>query len=102
MKNSKINQELENIINLMGEHVSFVKNVKISGQFLSQKIEGKLTHIVLDLHGDYQFSVDDGDFYSFSELTEFKILCSDPVADAFEALITDNKDFIDSLSKSTL
>lgn len=102
MKNSKINQELESIINLMGEHVSFVKNVKISGQFLSQKIEGKLTNIVLDLHGDYQFSVDYGDFYSFSELTEFKILDSDPVADAFEALITDNKDFIDSLSKPTL
>ena len=55
MKNSKINQELESIINLMGEHVSFLKNVKISGQFLSQKIEGKLTHIVLDLHGDYEF-----------------------------------------------
>ena len=74
MKNSKINQELESIINLMGEHVSFVKNVKISGQFLSQNIEGKLTHIVLDLHGDYQFSVDDGDFYSFSEIIDFKVL----------------------------
>ena len=102
MKNSKINQELENIINLMGEHVSFVKNVKISGQFLSQKIEGKLTNIVLDLHGDYEFAVDDGDYFSFDEITEFKILDSDPVGDAFEALITDNKDFIDSLSKPTL
>ena len=49
MKNSKINQELENIINLMGEHVSFVNNVKISEQFLSEKIEGKLTDIVLHL-----------------------------------------------------
>lgn len=74
MKNSKINQELENIINLMGEHVSFVKNVNISGQFLSQKIEGKLTHIVLDLHGDYEFAVDDGDYFSFSEIIDFKVL----------------------------
>lgn len=74
MKNSKINQELENIINLMGEHVSFVKNVNISGQFLSQKIEGKLTHIVLDIHGDYEFAVDDGDYFSFSEIIDFKVL----------------------------
>ena len=66
MKNSKINQELENIINLMGEHVSFVNNVKISEQFLSEKIEGKLTDIVLHLHGDHQFAVDDdGDYFSF-------------------------------------
>lgn len=74
MKKSNINQELENIINLMGEHVSFVKNVNISGQFLSQKIEGKLTHIVLDLHGDYEFAVDDGDYFSFSEIIDFKVL----------------------------
>ena len=74
MKNSKINQELENIINLMGEHVSFVKNVKISGQFLSDKIEGKLTDIVLHLHGDHEFSVDDGDYFSFSEIIDFKVL----------------------------
>ena len=40
--------------------------------------------------------------FMFSELTEFKILDSDLVLDAFEALITDNKDFIDSLSKPTL
>ena len=52
---------------------------------------GQVTAVVLHLHGDHEFSVDDGDYYSFSELTEFKILCSDPVADAFEALITDNK-----------
>ena len=74
MKNSKINQELESIINLMGEHVSFVKNVKISGQFLSEKIEGKLTDIVLHLHGDHQFAVDDGDYFSFSEIIDFKVL----------------------------
>ena len=74
MKNIKINQELENIINLMGEHVSFVNNVKISEQFLSEKIEGKLTDIVLHLHGDHQFAVDDGDYYLFSEIIDFKVL----------------------------
>ena len=34
MKNSKINQELESIINLMVEHVSFVENRKVEGKFL--------------------------------------------------------------------
>ena len=36
MKNSKINQELENIINLMGEHVSFVHNIKVQDKFYSK------------------------------------------------------------------
>ena len=101
MKNSKINQELESIINLMGEHVSFVKNVKISGQFLSQKIQGQVTDIVLSLDGNHQFSIEGGGFFVIADV-DFKVLDSDPVADAFEALITDNKDFIDSLSKPTL
>ena len=102
MKNSKINQELENIINLMGEDVSFVYNIKVQDKFHSGKIQGQVTDINLSLDGNHQISVDGGDYYSFSELTEFKILDSDPVADAFEALITDNKYFIDSLSKPTL
>lgn len=74
MKNSKINQELENIINLMGEHVSFVENRKVEGKFFTQNIEGKLTDIVLHLHGDHEFAVDDGDYFSFSQIIDFKVL----------------------------
>ena len=73
MKNSKINQELENIINLMGEHVSFVKNVKISGQFLSQKIQGQVTDIVLSLDGNHQFSIEGGEFFVIADV-DFKVL----------------------------
>ena len=65
MKNSKINQELESIINLMGEHVSFVRNVKVGGEFLSEKIEGQVTDIVLNLDGNHQVSVEGGDFFYF-------------------------------------
>ena len=102
MKNIEINQDVINIVSLMGKQVSFVNNIKIEDKFHSDQIQGQITDIVLSLDGNHQVSVEGGDFFVLSELTEFKILDSDPVADAFEALITDNKDFIDSLSKPTL
>lgn len=74
MLKSKLNQEIESVINLMGEQVSFVKNIKIKDKFDSQHIQGVVTHIVLDLHGDYEFAVDDGDYFSFSEIIDFKVL----------------------------
>ena len=40
MKNSKINQELENIIDLMGEYVSFVSNIKVQDKLYSIKDTG--------------------------------------------------------------
>ena len=88
-----------NLLELLGKNVSFSW---LGAEGVVYETDGEVTSVVLNLHGDHEFSVDDGDYYSFSELTEFKILDSDPVADAFEALITDNKDFIDSLSKPTL
>ena len=42
MKKSKINQQLEYIINLMGEQVSFVRNVKVKDEFLLNKYKVKL------------------------------------------------------------
>jgi hypothetical protein len=84
---------------LLGKEVSFC----FSSCGVAYQTDGQVTSLVLHLHGDHEISVDDDcEFYSFSELTEFKILGSDPVGDAFEALITDNKDFIDSLSNPTL
>ena len=73
MKNSKINQELENIINLMGEHVSFVENRKVEGKFFTQNIEGQVTDILLSLDGNHQFSIEGGDFFIISEV-DFKVL----------------------------
>jgi hypothetical protein len=75
MKNSKINQELENIINLMGEHVSFVENRKVEGKSFTQNIEGQVTDIVLSLDGNHQFSIEGGDFFVIADV-DFKVLDS--------------------------
>jgi len=69
MKNSKINQELENIINLMGEDVSF----EFQDKYHSQKIQGQVTDIVLSLDGNHQFSIEGGDFFVISDV-DFKVL----------------------------
>ena len=65
MKKSKINQELESIINLMGEQVSFVRNFKVEDEFLSEEVQGQVTDIVLSLDGNHQVSVEGGDFFLF-------------------------------------
>ena len=75
MKNSKINQELENIINLMGEHVSFVENRKVEGKSFTQNIEGQVTDIVVSLDGNHQFSIEGGDFFVIADV-DFKVLDS--------------------------
>lgn len=71
MKNSKINQELENIINLMGEHVSF----EFQDKYHSQKIQGQVTDIVLSLDGNHQFSIEGGGFFVIADV-DFKVLDS--------------------------
>ena len=65
MKKSKINQQLEYIINLMGQQVSFVRNVKVKDEFLSEQVQGQVTDIVLSLDGNHQVSVEGGDFFLF-------------------------------------
>ena len=76
MKNIEINQELVNIISLMGKQVSFVDNIKIDGEFYSKQIEGQITDIVLSLAGNHQISVEGGDFFVLSDLLEFQILAT--------------------------
>ena len=90
-----------NVLELLGKQVSFTYFYPAPVGQLVKK--GIVTSVVINLSSSSEICLDyKGDFYLLSELTEFKILGSDPVADAFEALITDNKDFIDSLSKPTL
>jgi len=93
---------MKQVIDLLGKNVNFISNTKFKQYFISENIKGMVTDVVLSLDGNHQISVEHGDFFVLSDLLEFNILDSDPVADAFEALITDNKDFIDSLSKPTL
>ena len=102
MLKDQTNQDFKDIVILMGQQVSFISSLKVKDKFYTEEIKGTVTDISLSLSGQHSISVDGSDFFLLSELLEFKILYSDPVGDAFEALITDNKDFIDSLSKPTL
>ncbi|WP_180009752.1 hypothetical protein, partial [Acinetobacter sp. YH16057] len=96
--NIDINQTVEHLKDLLGKQVSY--SICLGGT--TYQSDGEVTSVVLHLHGDHEFSVDDGDYYSFSELTEFQVLDDRSIVDAaFTGLITDNKDFIDSLSKPT-
>ena len=49
----------------MGEQVSFVRNVKVKDEFLSEQVQGQVTDIVLSLDGNHQVSVEGGDFFLF-------------------------------------
>ena len=98
MLKDQTNQDFKDIVSLMGQKVSFISSSKVQDEFYTEEIKGTVTDISLSLSGNHSISVDGGDYFLLSDLVEFQLLCSDPVADAFEALITDNKDFIDSLS----
>ena len=59
-----------------------------------------MTSVVFHLHATSEFAVDEGDYFSFDEISEFQVLDDRSIVDAaLTGLITDNKDFIDSLSK---
>lgn len=58
------------VLNLLGKEVSFCYGLK---EFTFQT-HGTVTSIVFNLHGEHEFSVDDGEFYSFSEVLEFQVL----------------------------
>ena len=60
------------VLNLLGKEVSFCYGLK---EFTFQ-MDGVVTSIVFNLHGQHEFCVDDGEFYSFSEVIDFKVLDS--------------------------
>ena len=103
-----------NLLELLGKQVSF-SWLRADG--VTYNSEGQLTSIVFYLESSPQFTIDEGDYFSFDEISELQVLddCSvvlgtitkspsaiddrSIVDAAFTGLITDNKDFIDSLSK---
>ena len=86
-----------NLLDLLGKQVSFSW---LGADGVTYNSEGELTSIVFHLHATSEFAVDEGDYFSFDEITEFQVLDDRSIVDvAFTGLITDNKDFIDSLSK---
>ena len=67
MKNIDINQIVEDLKDLLGKQVSY--SFCLGGT--TYQGYGQVTSVVLHLHGDHEFSVDDGDYYSFSEIIDF-------------------------------
>ena len=74
MKNIEINQEITNIISLMGKQVSFISSLKVEDKFYTEEIKGIVTDISLSLSGKHSISVDGGDYFLLSELLEFQLL----------------------------
>lgn len=74
MKNTEINQEVTNIISLMGKQVSFISSLRVEDKFYTEEIKGIVTDISLSLSGQHSISVDGGDYFLLSELLEFQLL----------------------------
>ena len=60
-----------NLLELLGKQVSFSW---LGSDGVTYQSDGELTSIVFHLHGSSDFSVDDGDYFSFDEITDFKLL----------------------------
>lgn len=61
------------VLELLGKQVSFITTVKVESTVYSSDHSGIVTDIVLSLSNEPQIALDDGDFYSFSDLLEFEI-----------------------------
>ena len=86
-----------NLLELLGKQVSFSW---LGADGVTYNSEGELTSVVFHLHATSEFAVDEGNYFSFDEISEFQVLDDRSIVDAaLTGLITDNKDFIDSLSK---
>lgn len=71
MEKIEINQIVNDVISYMGKQVIFSYKL---GETLFEN-EGMVTSIVLNLNGEHEIALDDGgDFYSFSEIIDFKVL----------------------------
>jgi hypothetical protein len=60
-----------NLLELLGKQVSFSW---LRAHGVTYNSEGQLTSIVFYLESSPQFTIDDGDYFSFDEITDFKIL----------------------------
>ncbi|MEV8218114.1 hypothetical protein AB0P26_11740 [Micrococcus luteus] len=60
-----------NLLELLGKQVSFSW---LGAEGVTYQSDGELTSIVFHLHGSSEFSVDNSDYFSFDEITDFQIL----------------------------
>lgn len=64
---------MQNIVELLGKTVSFVSTTKFEKKIFVRSEKGVVTDIVLNVDGNHQISLDEGDFHTLSELTEFQL-----------------------------
>ena len=66
------------VLEMLGKHVSFIHELKVeltdtSFITFTENLTGIVTNVVFSLTGESEISINDGDFYSLSELIAFKI-----------------------------
>ena len=60
-----------NLLELLGKQVSFSW---LGADVITYHTDGQLTSIVFHLDSSSEFRVDEGDYFSFDEITDFKLL----------------------------
>ena len=70
MLNIQTNQQVKDLNNLLGKQVSY----SFFNGYETFKTIGTVTSIVLNFNRPHEFSVHDEDYFSFEEVTDFKIL----------------------------
>lgn len=63
---------MQNIVELLGKSVSFITTTKVEKIFVREE-KGIVTDVILNLDGNHQISLDQGDFHTLSEVLEFQI-----------------------------
>jgi hypothetical protein len=67
------------VLQMLGKDVSFIHQRKVeltdtSFITFTENLTGIVTNVVLSLTSEPEISINDGDFYSLSELIDFKII----------------------------
>jgi hypothetical protein len=60
-----------NLLDLLGKQVSFSF---LGADLITYHTDGQLTSIAFHLDSSSEFRVDEGDYFSFDEITDFKLL----------------------------
>ncbi|MCA4238408.1 hypothetical protein FD876_19025 [Acinetobacter baumannii] len=61
------------VLELLGKQVSFVYVLKSDSDEYSLTCSGVVTDVIISLNSELQLSVDNGDFYIYSDLKDFSI-----------------------------
>ncbi|WP_228266850.1 hypothetical protein, partial [Acinetobacter baumannii] len=61
------------VLELLGKQVSFVYVLKSDSDEYSFTCSGVVTDVIISLNSELQLSVDNGDFYIYSDLKDFSI-----------------------------